>query len=177
MAFEWPEYDPPGYGDAQSLLDTMGYDLEGLHGARICNVYSAWDIEAERWCASSPVVFELEDFRLEIGFASGCLIRLTMNQIQMSASIAGGWLAAAGVRRLPFEWRTDRCELAPYVGRFILGADFLVMNDGGQGILGICIRTDGGTLELVNVASAGGVKVEINPPGYDVTGIKRIIAI
>ncbi|SFB44226.1 hypothetical protein SAMN05216312_108124 [Cohnella sp. OV330] len=177
MAFEWPGYDPPGYGDTRSLLAFMGDDLAGLHGARICNVYSAWDIQAERWCASSPVVFELEDFRLEIGFAGGLRIRLTIDEIQMSASIAGGWFAAAGVRRLPFEWRTDRSELAPYVGRFILGADFLEKNDGGQGILGICIRTDGGTLELVNVASAGGVAVGINPPGYDTAAIKRIIAI
>ncbi|MDG0812581.1 hypothetical protein [Cohnella rhizosphaerae] len=145
MAFEWPGYDPPGFGDTQSLLADAGIDLEGLRGARICNVFSAWDIGAERWCASSPIVFELDDVRLEIGFASGRLIRLSLDRIQMNAPIAKDVQARGGERRLAYEWRTDRCELAPYVGRFILGADFLEKNEGWGGIVGVCLRTDGGS--------------------------------
>ncbi|MFC3800600.1 hypothetical protein [Cohnella sp. GCM10012308] len=177
MAFEWPGYDPPGYGDTHSLLEAEVIDLQALRGARICNVCSAWDVQAERWCASSPVVFELEGLQLEIGFKNDRLIRLTINEIQMSASNAGDRFAGPGAGRLPYEWRTDRCELAPYVGRFILGADFLEKNDGVRGIVGICFRIDGGTLELVNVASAGGVEIGINPPGCATSGTKRVIAI
>lgn len=177
MAFEWPGYEPPAYGDAQSLLAGAGIDLERLRGARICNVYSAWDIEAERWCASSPVVFELEDTRLEIGFASGRLLRLSIDRIQMNLSIAEDGQDLGGVRRLAYEWRTDRSELAPYVSRFILGADFLEKSGDDKGIVGICLRTDAGALELVNVARADGVAIGINPQNYDKTGIKRIIAI
>ncbi|MFD2333372.1 hypothetical protein ACFSR7_29280 [Cohnella sp. GCM10020058] len=177
MAFEWPGYDPPGYGDTQSLLEADGIDLQTLRGARICNVCSAWDVQAERWCASSPVVFELEGLQLEIGFKNERLIRLTINEIQMSVTNAGDCFTGPGARRLPYEWRTDRFELAPYVGRFILGADLLEKIDGGSGIIGICFRIDGGKLELVNVASAGGVEIGINPPDSATFGTKRVIAI
>lgn len=177
MAFEWPGYDPPGYVDTQSLLKADGIDLQALRGARICNVYSAWDIQAERWCASSPVVFELEGLQLEVGFASGCLIRMTVDEIELSAWIAGECRNGSGGGRLPYEWRTDRGELAPYVGRFILGADLMEKDADTKGILGICFRFDGGTLELVNVAKAGGVEVGINPSDFDTAGTKRVIAI
>ncbi|CAI6031388.1 hypothetical protein [Cohnella sp. JJ-181] len=179
MTFGWPGYDPAGYDRSQTLLEAAGERLDSLRGARICSVYTAWDIEDERWCASSPIVFELEDMRLEIGFKLKCQMTLTFGELSLE-SVSGAGFRGPGPsaeRRLPYQWRTDRAELAPFVGRFILGADLLEKRGGRQGLLGICFRTDGGALELVNRATTGGAEITINPADYDRAAVRRVIAI
>lgn len=176
MTFSWPGYEPDGYCSSASLLAAVGSELEALRGARICNVYSAWDIDAEQWCPSAPIVLELEQAQLEVGFKIGSLMTLTINAINLSKSAAEDMRKLEHAPVIRYEWRTDRKELATYVGCFIVGIDLLEQVEPSVALRGMSIHTDRGELTVVNAGAKPDVAIAFNSRGIPGGSCKRIIA-
>lgn len=161
MSFCWPGYDPHGYSDSMTLISQMRSELEGVRGARICEIYSAWNVEDERWCAEAPLVLELEDRQLEVGFTVNCLMSLTINEVNLLAAMDAEAAAGHAAEPTGYAWRTGRSETAPFVGRFIVGADLLERCEGERRLAGIELATDKGVLEIVNVGRAPNVEIAV----------------
>jgi|GEM_PF-4277147 len=177
MTFVWPGFEPEGYSSSASLLAAVGTELEALRGARICNAYTAWDIDAEQWCPSAPVVLELEQAQLEVGFKKSSFMTLTINAVNLNRSEAEGVRGLENEPELRYEWRTDRKELAAYDGAFIVGIDLIEQVVPNVALRGMSIHTDRGKLAVVNTGAESDIAVAFNPRNFSDDGCRRIIAI
>lgn len=176
MGFTWPGYAPRGYASCDALIAAEADALEPLLGMRICNAYCAWDIRAERWCGCAPVVLELDTSRLEIGFGDNSRLALSIDAIDLSRAAGMGGGEASAIRER-YEWRTDRRELAPYMGSFMLGIDLLVRRGAEEALAGCCIRTDRGGLDIVNTGAERAVHVSFCAAGELGDDYKRMMGV